>query len=127
VGDHDCAGEVLFHLWPQGKQGRGPLEVFIADAVDLACGPRDGGVRGEVRHEALAVAAGGRPSSEADLHRDIGAAAGSASGLEVDGGEAAVPDGHGRKGSMAGSGLAMGKAPDGGLPRGARWRKFRRS
>jgi len=127
VGDDDGTGEVLFHLRPQGKQGGRSVEVFIPDPVDLARGPGDRCVAGEVRHEALAMATGGRPGREPHLHRDVRATAGRAGGLEVDGGKTAVPDGHGRKGSMASGGLAMGKAPDGGLPRAARSRKFRRS
>jgi len=127
VGDDDSPGEVLFHLRPQGEQGRSAVQVLVPDAVDLARGPRDWSLAGEVGHEALAVAIGGRPSGDADLHRHIRPATGSTRRLEVDGSEAAVPDGHGRKGSTDAGGLAMGKASDGGLPRGARWRKFRRS
>jgi hypothetical protein len=127
MGDDDRPGEVFFHLGPQGKQGRGTVEILVADPVDLARGPGDRGVAGQIGHEALAMAVGGGPGGKSHLHRDIGPAAGSPGGLEVDGSKTAVPNRHGQKGSMAGRGLAMGNAPDGGLPRGARWRKFRRS
>ena len=87
MGHDGAAAEVAFENGPEGEQGRGVTEVIGGDSVDLASGPGNVLLALEEGDEGRVDVVCGGPSAEADLNRSISPALGSASGLEVDGGE----------------------------------------